>query len=76
MQSFIESVMNVGIGFVVSFAVQLITFPAFGIHISMSSNLAIIAIFTATSVARSYIVRRYFNNRLHRLAQRITGESS
>jgi hypothetical protein len=76
LQSLVESVINVGLGFIVSLIVQLITFPMFGIHLSIGGNLAVISIFTATSVIRSYVVRRYFNARLHHLAQRITGESS
>jgi hypothetical protein len=39
----------------------LIVFTIFSIHIPMSSNLAIGAIFTAVSIARSYVVRRVFN---------------
>lgn len=74
LQSFVEACINVAIGFVVSFAVQLATFPLFGIHLTWGGNLAVISIFTVTSVARSYFIRRFFNNRLHRLAQRITGE--
>lgn len=73
-ESFVEACINVGIGFFVSFAVQLITFPWFGIHLDLGDNLAVTTIFTVTSVARSYVVRRFFNARLHRLAQRLSGD--
>ncbi len=63
-QSFIESCINVAIGFGVSLASQIAVFPAFGIHIPISSNLTIGAIFTVISIARSYCVRRVFN-RIH-----------
>jgi hypothetical protein len=59
--SFVESCANVAIGYCVALAAQLIVFPIFSIHIPMSSNLAIGAIITAVSIARSYVVRRVFN---------------
>lgn len=63
-QSFIESCINVAIGFGVSLAAQIAVFPMLGISIEMASNVAIGAIFTVISIARSYCVRRLFN-RLH-----------
>jgi hypothetical protein len=63
-QSFIESVANVAIGFLVALASQLIIFPVFDIHIPLSENLAIGAFFTVISIVRSYVVRRIFN-RIH-----------
>lgn len=62
-QSFIESCINVAIGYGVALASQMLVFPIFGINIPLSSNLAIGAIFTVISIARSYAVRRIFNNR-------------
>ena len=64
-QSFVESCINVVIGFGVSLAAQIAVFPMFGIRVDLDSNLAIGAIFTVISIARSYCVRRFFN-RLHR----------
>jgi hypothetical protein len=63
-QSFIESVANVAIGFLVALASQLIIFPVFDINIPLSENLAIGAFFTVISIVRSYVVRRIFN-RIH-----------
>lgn len=63
-QSFVESCINVVIGYGVALLAQLSVFPLFGIEIPMASNLAIGAIFTAISIVRSYAVRRVFN-RLH-----------
>lgn len=63
-QSFLESCVNVAIGYFVALAAQLLIFPLFGIHIGMSENLMIGAIFTVVSIARSYFVRRFFN-KLH-----------
>lgn len=61
--SFIEACINVAIGYGVALASQLLVFPLFGIHIPLSSNLAIGAVFTVISIARSYVVRRVFNAR-------------
>jgi len=63
-QSLIESFVNVAIGYGVALLSQILIFPPFGIHIPLASNLAIGAIFTVISIARSYAVRRVFN-RLH-----------
>lgn len=60
-QSAIEAVANVVVGFLVALASQLIVFPLFGIHVPFSSNLAIGAWFTVISLLRSYVLRRWFN---------------
>ena len=59
--SVLESLLNVAIGYGVALATQLLVFPLFGIHISLSQNIGIGVIFTAVSIVRSYIVRRFFN---------------
>lgn len=59
--SLIESLINVLIGYFIALAAQLIIFPRYGIHISMSDNLSIGALFTIVSIARSYVLRRLFN---------------
>ena len=64
LQSFIESFINVAIGYGVALISQILVFPLFGINIPMESNLLIGAIFTVISIARSYLVRRVFN-RIH-----------
>lgn len=63
-QSFLESCINVSIGYGIALLSQIIVFPMFDINISLASNLAIGAIFTVISIARSYVVRRVFN-RIH-----------
>ena len=71
--SLAESVMNVLIGYGVALASQLVIFPMFGIHLPLSDNLAIGAWFTLISLDRSYAIRRWFNARLHRAAQKLAG---
>jgi len=74
--SLIESLMNVAIGFCVALLSQIVVFPVVGIHVSLSTNLEIGAYFTVISVVRSYIIRRWFNARLHKAAQSIARYAS
>lgn len=69
--SLIESLMNTGIGLVINLAAQRLVFPLFGFAPDFSVNLAIAAIFTVISIARGYVLRRWFNARLQRAAQRM-----
>jgi hypothetical protein len=66
--SLIEAGMNILIGYGVALASQIIIFPFFGIHIPLSSNVAIGGWFTLVSLIRSYVIRRWFNARLHAAA--------
>ncbi len=59
--SAIESVLNIGMGFVISLGITAIVMPAFGHHVSFAQNVAITSIFTVASLARSYALRRLFN---------------
>ena len=59
--SMVEACTNVAIGYGVAMATQLTVFPLFGIHIPLTADLAIGAIFTAVSLVRSYLLRRLFN---------------
>ena len=61
--SLIESVSNTAIGFGVGLASQILIFPMFGIHIKLSQNMKMAAWFTAISIARGYVVRRWFTHR-------------
>ena len=67
--SLIESFMNICIGYLVALLSQIIIFPMFDIHVSLSDNLLIGAYFTLISLVRSYVIRRWFNARLHNAAQ-------
>jgi len=74
--SLIESMMNIVIGYGIALASQIVIFPMFDIHVSLSTNLWIGAWFTAISLVRSYVIRRWFNARLHSAALRLAGEIS
>ncbi|MBA3591653.1 hypothetical protein [Methylibium sp.] len=59
--SAVESCANVAVGYAVALLSQLAIFPMFGIHVPLSTNLAIGAWFTVISLVRSYVIRRWFN---------------
>lgn len=60
LSSFFESLVNVGIGYLVAVAAQMAIFPLFGLHVAAVDHLLIGVFFTFVSVARSYCVRRLF----------------
>ena len=70
-ESLIETTANTAIGYIIALASQLVVFPLVGIHISFSTNMEISAYFTAVSVARGYLIRRWFNARIKRLATKL-----
>ena len=61
LESAIEAVANVLIGYFVAVISQMVIFPIFGIYVGIMDNLLISLYFTCISVVRSYIVRRWFN---------------
>ena len=54
------AVKNVAIGYGIALLTQLAVFPLFGLRVTLADNLAIGAIFTVVSIARSYCLRRVF----------------
>ncbi len=74
--SFIEAWINVAIGFAINFCANLLILPLIGFHISIGQNLFIGVLYTVISVARSYVIRRWFNARLHQAAQRLAARAS
>lgn len=62
MGSFIESWANIAVGFTINYCANLLILPLFGFHsLTPGKNFAIGCIYTAISLARSYIIRRRFN---------------
>lgn len=59
--SLIETVSGVAVGFTVSVLASLVVYPAFGHAFTLRQNVGITLIFTALSIARGYLVRRFFN---------------
>lgn len=61
--SFIESLSQVVVGYAVAVIGQLLIFPIFDISVSLASNLIIGLWFAIIAVAKSYAIRRWFNNK-------------
>jgi hypothetical protein len=59
--SFVEAVTNIVVGYGLAVLTQIIVFPFFGLHVSLSENLLIGGVFTAISLGRSFALRRIFN---------------
>jgi predicted Na+-dependent transporter len=72
--SFIEAWINVLIGFVINYIMNLLILPLFGFHISLTDNILMGLLYTIVSVARSYVVRRWFNDKIHQAALRLAKE--
>ena len=69
--SLIESAISTAIGYGVALVSQLLVFPLFGINVPLSTNLWIGAWFTVISLVRSYVIRRFFAQRLHNASTRM-----
>lgn len=59
--SVVEAMTNTAIGYGINFTANLLIFPLFGMHISLANNFLMGLIYTAISIARSYVLRRVFN---------------
>jgi hypothetical protein len=59
--SMFEAVMNTVIGYSINFTANLLIFPLFGMHISLTGNFLMGLIYTGISLVRSYFLRRVFN---------------
>lgn len=74
LSSFIESMANVLIGYFVSLLVQLVVYPLYGATFTFSQNIQIGLIFMAVAIVRSYVIRRWFNARIHAAALKLAGD--
>lgn len=72
--SFIEACINILIGFSINYIMNLLILPLFGFHISLTDNLLMGLLYTIVSVARSYVVRRWFEARIHKAALKLAGD--
>lgn len=61
--SFAEAWANIAVGFGVNFAANFAILPLFGFNtLTWGKNHALGALYTIISLARSYVLRRWFNN--------------
>ena len=61
--SLIESIIDVGSGFLLAVAIQIFIFPFFGLYPSILDSIGIALIFTVISMLRSWVWRSYFRRR-------------
>jgi hypothetical protein len=60
--SIAEAWANIAVGFGVNFTANLIILPLFGFQsLTVRNNLIIGLLYTVISLARSYVLRRWFN---------------
>lgn len=60
--SFLEANANTWLGFVMSMLLwEFVVKPLWGFSTSIGDNLAITTLFAVASIARGYVIRRYFN---------------
>jgi putative Mn2+ efflux pump MntP len=72
-ESFFEAITHAVFGAATGLLAQLVVFPAVGVRVRMSQNLVILAAFTGISIARTYVVRRFFVSYFHRFAAWLAG---
>lgn len=73
--SIIEAWVNIAIGFSINFAANSVLFPLMvGVSVSMEANWWGGWVYTSISILRQYAIRRWFNQRIQRAAQRLAGE--
>lgn len=76
-ESLAEAIVNSALGWSINFCANLVVLPAFGFPVTVHDAVGIGIVFTGISVARSYVIRRWFNARLlavsRALARRIEG---
>ena len=58
--SVVESLANVAVGYAIAVLTQIAVFPIFGLRVSLADNLIIGMVFTIVSIARSFALRRVF----------------
>ena len=59
----VESVIDVGSGFILCILIQMFIFPLFDLYPSIFDSMGIALIFTVVSMTRSALWRRYFRKR-------------
>lgn len=59
--SAVEAVANVAVGYTINMLANFLIFPLFGWSLTLGENLLLGVIYTAISLARSFVLRRVFN---------------
>lgn len=59
--SFVEAAANIAVGFAINWYANMIVLPWFGYDVTAGDAFGIGLVFTAISLVRSYVLRRWFN---------------
>jgi len=59
--SFVEAWANIAIGFTINWTANMLILPLFGFDVTAGQAVGIGIFFTVISLARSYVLRRWFN---------------
>ena len=62
-QSLIETLTSVFVGWLIGVILNMLVLPIFDYDVSLTDGVLISIIFTAVSVIRSYVIRRWFNSK-------------
>ena len=62
-ESLIETLTSVFVGWLIGVILNMLVLPLFDYDVKLTDGVLISIIFTAVSVVRSYVVRRFFNSR-------------
>jgi hypothetical protein len=73
--SLIEAFAHTSIGYFLSLIVQFIVYPLYGATFSVQQNIEIGLIFMVVSLIRGYVIRRWFNDSIHKAAMKITKDA-
>lgn len=71
LESLLEVIINVTIGWFIAILTQIIVFPWFGIQVTFADQLGISVIFTLVSIVRGYVIRRWFNAGIHKVVAKM-----
>lgn len=71
----VEAWTNILIGFSINFVANLLILPLIDAHVTASQNFWMGWVYTSISILRQYAIRRWFQQRLHAAALRLSGET-
>lgn len=74
LESIIETCFNTLIGFFVSYFAWPVAAWYYEIPYNHSQHFGVVLFFTVLSIARGYVIRRWFNAQLHRVAMAIAAK--
>lgn len=58
--SLIEAIINTTVGYVISIATYWFVMPLLGFAVSLNESIVLVAVFSAISIVRNYVIRRIF----------------